>query len=88
MNKRRDPRCPYVHKEKSSVYCADYVFRPEVCETCGWNPAEHERRVKLLRAGVVKSFLNIDVAHLRTLFANGYKNDEAEDDDVYEDERD
>jgi len=86
LNKRRDPRCPYVHNEKSSVYCADYLLHPEVCQTCGWNPAEHERRVKLLRAGVVKSFLNIDVDHLGTVFANGYKTQE--DDDVYEDEGD
>lgn len=75
MNKRREPRCPYVNNEKSSVYCVDFALHPEACETCGWNPAEHERRVKLLRAGVVKSFLNIDVDHLSTALRDRYSYD-------------
>jgi len=72
LNKRREPRCPYVNNEKSSVYCVDFALHPEACETCGWNPVEHERRVKLLRAGVVKSFLNIDVDHLSTALRDRY----------------
>lgn len=88
MNKRGDPRCPFVNNEKSSVFCGEYRVDPEACLRCGWHPAEHERRVKLLRAGVVKTFLHIDVEHLPSLFASGYKNSEAEADDVYEGEKD
>ena len=73
MNKRNDPRCPYVNNAKSSVFCGEYRVAPEACLSCGWNPVEHERRVALLRAGVVKTFLHIDIDHLPSVFAKGYK---------------
>lgn len=72
MSRREDPRCPYVNNAKSSVFCGEYQVDPEACLSCGWNPVEHERRVGLLRAGVVKSFLHIDVDHLPSVFAKGY----------------
>lgn len=79
MNRKVLPRCPYVNNQKCSVFCVDFALNPEECETCGWNPVEHERRVKLLRAGVVKSFLKVDLKALREKYGqNGGDDDEDE----------
>jgi len=71
LSRHNDPRCPYVKNEKSSVFCGEYRVDPEACLRCGWHPAEHERRVKLLRAGVVKTFLNIDLNKIREKYDGG-----------------
>lgn len=83
-------RCPYVThisrgKQKGSVFCNKHLYAPENCEHCGWNPAEHDRRVALLRSGKVKTFLNIDMGKFIADTAKNYReeppDDELEDED-------
>lgn len=78
MIRKTLPRCPYVNHQKCSVHCADFALSPETCETCGWNPVEHERRVKLLRSGEVKSFLKVDIKALQKKY--GPLEEDGEDD--------
>ena len=68
-----EPRCPYVQNAKSSVFCTSFVSKPEECETCGWNPEEHARRVAKLRSGEVKTYLKIDLHKVGTIYNNMYR---------------
>lgn len=81
-------RCPYVThvskgRQKGSVFCNMYLCAPKECETCGWNPEEHERRVALLRSGKVKTFLKIDVTKFVSDTAREYR-EQMLDDEIEE----
>ena len=83
MSRVWEPQCPYVQHEKSSVFCASFVYDPDKCKTCGWNPEEHERRVANLRSGKVKTYLTFNYEKVRDKYdeVQKLKGKEKENDD-------